>query len=307
AQALLVEPQRADWHYALGIAAALERQREPVPAMAQAAAGYFQRAVACDPGHLLAGLSLALALDLCGQRQAAVEQARQTLQRLEWQATLPLSGFDAGIFPFGFDVFRVEWERCAWQHAGRPAQEAAAKCRLLRWRLHSLLAEWTRDIAHAYEAALTRPDLPAAQALLGEALAAVKRPAEAIPHLKQALAGNPFDLQTSRLLFQTLGDAGDGLGQRRLAEERRLLAKAAPEAVPAEPWIVQTPPAGDGLASIIILCCNEVDYTRQCLESVLRHTRTPYELILLDNGSTDGTAEYLQLWEERQKIARRRE
>jgi len=74
------------------------------------------------------------------------------------------------------------------------------------------------------------------------------------------------------VLFQTLGDAGDGLGQRWLAEERRLLAKAAPEVVPAEPWIVQTPPPWDGLASIIVLCCNEVDYTRQCLESVLRHT-----------------------------------
>ena len=110
--------------------------------------------------------------------------------------TLGLSAFDAGLFPFGFDVFRVEWERCAWQHAGRPAQEVTAKCRLLRWRLHALLVEWTRDVAHAYEAALARPDLAAAQTLLGEALAAVKRPAEAIPHLKQALAGNPFDLQT---------------------------------------------------------------------------------------------------------------
>ncbi|HMC89854.1 MAG TPA: hypothetical protein VKI17_09915 [Gemmataceae bacterium] len=37
--------------------------------------------------------------------------------------------------------------------------------------------------------ALGRPDLPAAQALLGQALAAVKKPAEAIPHLRQALAG----------------------------------------------------------------------------------------------------------------------
>src|SRR5438270_468441 len=85
-----------------------------------------------------------------------------------------------------------------------------------------------------------------------------------------------------------------GLGQRRLAEERRLLARAAPEAVPAEAWSVNTPPAGDEVASIIILCCNEADYTRQCLESVVRHTRRPYELILVDNGSTDGTAEYLQ-------------
>ena len=109
------------------------------------------------------------------------------------------------------------------------------------------------------------------------------------------------------MLFQALGDAGDGLGQRRLAEERRLLAKAAPESVPAEPWIVQTPPAGDELASIIILCCNELAYTRQCLESVVRYTRRPYELIVVDNGSTDGTAEYLQPWEGRQSIARRRE
>src|SRR5260370_34367771 len=42
-----------------------------------------------------------------------------------------------------------------------------------------------------------------------------------------------------------------------------------------------------------MLCCNQVEYTRQCLESVLRHTRAPYELVLVDNGSTDGTAEYL--------------
>src|SRR5205807_2013812 len=52
--------------------------------------------------------------------------------------------------------------------------------------------------------------------------------------------------------------------------------------------------AGDELASLIILCCNELDYTRQCLESVLQHTRPPYELVLVDNGSTDGTPAYLE-------------
>jgi glycosyltransferase involved in cell wall biosynthesis len=43
------------------------------------------------------------------------------------------------------------------------------------------------------------------------------------------------------------------------------------------------------LTSIIILCCNQADYTRLCLDSLLAHTRPPYELIIVDNGSTDET------------------
>ena len=44
----------------------------------------------------------------------------------------------------------------------------------------------------------------------------------------------------------------------------------------------------------MILCCNQLESTRPCLESVLRWTRPPYELLLVDNGSTDGTAGYLE-------------
>jgi glycosyltransferase involved in cell wall biosynthesis/Flp pilus assembly protein TadD len=58
--------------------------------------------------------------------------------------------------------------------------------------------------------------------------------------------------------------------------------------------VVPLSPAGDELASVIILCCNQLDFTRLCLESVLCHTRAPYELILVDNGSTDGTPAYLE-------------
>jgi GT2 family glycosyltransferase len=49
-----------------------------------------------------------------------------------------------------------------------------------------------------------------------------------------------------------------------------------------------------GLTSIIILTLNAIPFTRECLESVRRFTSEPYELILVDNGSSDGTAEYLQ-------------
>ncbi len=48
-----------------------------------------------------------------------------------------------------------------------------------------------------------------------------------------------------------------------------------------------------GLTSIIIPCWNELEYTRQCVAALKRHTREHWELIVVDNGSTDQTATYL--------------
>lgn len=49
------------------------------------------------------------------------------------------------------------------------------------------------------------------------------------------------------------------------------------------------------LASIVIVTCNRLDFTRQTIESVLHHTTYPdYEVIVLDNGSSDGTPDYLR-------------
>jgi GT2 family glycosyltransferase len=53
-------------------------------------------------------------------------------------------------------------------------------------------------------------------------------------------------------------------------------------------------PVANDLTSIIILCCNQLDYTRLCVEHVLRHTHVPYELVLVDNGSSDGTPAFLE-------------
>jgi len=47
------------------------------------------------------------------------------------------------------------------------------------------------------------------------------------------------------------------------------------------------------LVSIIIPCSGMLEYTKLCVPSVLQHTRAPYELIFLDIGSLDGTAEFL--------------
>ena len=46
--------------------------------------------------------------------------------------------------------------------------------------------------------------------------------------------------------------------------------------------------------SIVILGFNQVEYTKKCIESIRRHTRQDYELILVDNGSKDGTEAYFR-------------
>jgi glycosyltransferase involved in cell wall biosynthesis len=48
-----------------------------------------------------------------------------------------------------------------------------------------------------------------------------------------------------------------------------------------------------GLASIIVPCWNQLEFTRHCFRALVRHTRQPWELIVVDNGSADGTADYL--------------
>ncbi len=49
-----------------------------------------------------------------------------------------------------------------------------------------------------------------------------------------------------------------------------------------------------GTTSIVIVTCNQLEYTRQCLDSLERLTDETCELIVVDNGSSDGTVEYLR-------------
>jgi GT2 family glycosyltransferase/Flp pilus assembly protein TadD/glycosyltransferase involved in cell wall biosynthesis/2-polyprenyl-3-methyl-5-hydroxy-6-metoxy-1,4-benzoquinol methylase len=60
----------------------------------------------------------------------------------------------------------------------------------------------------------------------------------------------------------------------------------------AEP--VTAPKATQDLTSIIILTHNQLDHTKLCLQTLEQHTPQPHELILVDNGSTDGTVPYLR-------------
>ena len=50
--------------------------------------------------------------------------------------------------------------------------------------------------------------------------------------------------------------------------------------------------AVSGLASVIIPCWNQLEFTRKCVSALMRQTGPNWELIVIDNGSTDGTGTY---------------
>ncbi len=287
--ALRQDGPSAPLHKALGLALARRG-----PAAAEAVTEQFRLATQAQPSDVLAALNHAEALAATNHRSEAIDAARTALAVLDRLPGLGPALRHSGHFPPAFDVFRVEWERAAWENAGLAGEEDRAKSALLRWRLHALLASLTDDLGHRYEAYLARPDLPLTRSALGSALARCGRPVEAVHHLRGALAGDPFDAGTARALADALAATGDVAGRLDLAHQRRLLAVAAPRVLATEEWFAHAVPPQDELASVIVICHNGLAYTRLCIESVLRRTRRPYELILLDNASTDGTSAYLE-------------
>jgi GT2 family glycosyltransferase/tetratricopeptide (TPR) repeat protein/glycosyltransferase involved in cell wall biosynthesis len=95
---------------------------------------------------------------------------------------------------------------------------------------------------------------------------------------------------------------------RRVAENvqrfhQKWLNKASPDVVideagksticPRSVMRLYSPPAGK-LVSIVILAHNQLRDTQQCLASIEKHTAPAHELILVDNGSTDGTTQFFR-------------
>jgi GT2 family glycosyltransferase len=270
------------------------RGRTPAAVVCQVAAGFFRRALTAAPGFALAGFNLAESLEMAGHRPEALEAARRTLDYLHRYPELDPASADRMPLCQAFDPFHVEWEQAAWRAAGDPTLEARHKRDLMLWKLHGMLANNSGELSHYYEAALRRPEAPHTRAALGDALVKAGHPEEAAEHWRRALAVNPLDRDMARAFYHVLGSVEDIDERRRLIEDRRLLARALPQLVPPEPWFAEPRPRGNELVSIIILCCNELEATRACVESLLRHTRLPYELIFVDNGSSDGTREYLE-------------
>lgn len=56
------------------------------------------------------------------------------------------------------------------------------------------------------------------------------------------------------------------------------------------------------LISIIVPVYNKIEYIRACLNSIIRQTYTNLEIILVNDGSTDGSAEICDEYTENNKV-----
>lgn len=79
---------------------------------------------------------------------------------------------------------------------------------------------------------------------------------------------------------------GETKGLTLLRVDQALEDRAKPDAP------IAVHPAS-GLASIVVPCFGQVEHTRICVTSLLRHARDPFELVFIDMASIDGTADYL--------------
>lgn len=53
-------------------------------------------------------------------------------------------------------------------------------------------------------------------------------------------------------------------------------------------------PGKHALATIVVPCWNQLHMTRECLRRIQEWTAGPFEALIVDNGSTDGTAAYVE-------------
>jgi glycosyltransferase involved in cell wall biosynthesis/predicted Zn-dependent protease len=297
---LAKDPDNPALHTALGLATVGygRYQGKGTAAAVRSALEEFQRSLSLDPSQAMARLNVVEALGHLGQKESAALEARLALVLLDRAVDEAFLADEGGHLPADqgevrldyqsyppIDEFAAAWEQAGNCNGGWSQAEAAAKRGLIRWRLHQLLAQWTGATSHYFEAGLAFPESSTTRAALGCALARGGKVVEALPHLRLAVEANPLDVPAARNLYQALGEVGDAVGQRRVARDLWLLARMIPT-LPTEPWFDQPPPVGDELASIIVVCDGQGDQTRACLESLVRHTHTPFEIVLVTDGES---------------------
>ncbi|WP_026841166.1 glycosyltransferase [Citrifermentans bremense] len=90
------------------------------------------------------------------------------------------------------------------------------------------------------------------------------------------------------------GDEGMPKALLKALADGGVLESTLAEESAAYQYLFRLVPKASRLTSIVILTWNELSCTRECLESIQRYTPEPHEVILVDNGSSDGTIPFLR-------------
>jgi glycosyltransferase involved in cell wall biosynthesis/GT2 family glycosyltransferase len=129
---------------------------------------------------------------------------------------------------------------------------------------------------HEETALIVPPDDP-------EAMASAIARLRSDPQLRERLVRNGLRLVAERFSWD---HAAEGFERELLALARR---EPSPVAAASHPL---RPPEERPEISIIILSFNTRELLMRCIESARQHTDVPYELIVVDNASSDDSAEY---------------
>jgi len=79
-------------------------------------------------------------------------------------------------------------------------------------------------------------------------------------------------------------------GSTIVTENNKIKQYSLPNELPTEAANIKS----QKLVSIIMLTWNALEYTQKCIRSIQDYTHYPYEVVFVDNGSSDGTVEYLR-------------
>jgi GT2 family glycosyltransferase/glycosyltransferase involved in cell wall biosynthesis len=117
-----------------------------------------------------------------------------------------------------------------------------------------------------------------------EAMAAAISRLRASPELRRRLIDNGLRLVREQFSWDRAADGFES--------ELRQLLDREPDPVSGRGGPLRLPEP-QPIVTIVVLSYNTLELLMRCVESIRQHTDVPYELIVVDNASSDGSAEYV--------------
>ncbi len=203
---------------------------------------------------------------------------------------------DKGRDPLlGFHLFANEKADFAMANERRVYQAVTAACVLVRKSIFDQVGGFDEGYWNGYE------DIDLCLQFQERGCLTVYEPASVVVHHESQSGPERvarLEENVRRLHQKWLGKVTPDVviepdGKMNLSPTSKLRPYSVPTA-PAKKGDAKIKPRHSGLTSIIILAHNQLDDTRQCLASIEQNTPLPHELILVDNGSTDGTPEFFR-------------